>query len=275
MITILAADSYKGYSAPMQNSREEPFVSAQPIFIGRVLWPGSKEPEDTVIKMYKAATCGTANEAIGYAANALRGVKQPSKGAILLLSRRELPKFDIELDEFIDEATGFTACWATSLEQNTTPFCFVRRLPSFSEKQIKAFYKSTFCHRLVTVDHVTGNNDRHEGNFLYADDLNYLAIDQGCIGGGLHWHTMWPDMNPKNTLLLLAKNTLKPSELSKWEADAIMEHERSQTAWPGNLDQIGAALEGILESDEIKTIVEYMRNRAIGTTFVASCGNLI
>jgi len=275
MIPILAPDSYRGFSAPLGDILAGAEKAAQPIFIGRVLWPEETESEDVVIKLYETNSCGVANETIGYIANAMRGVRQPRRGGILLLSRRELPDFARDLTDFIDPSTGLAACWITSFEQNSQPFRYIRKLSSFSRRQSDAFYKSAFCVRLATVDHVTGNNYRHEGNFLYEDDLKYMAIDQGCVGGGRFWHTSWPDPNPRNELSLLAQNFLTGSQLAKRRADAIMEYEIAQSSWGGVLNQISAALPNLLGNDEIDTIIEYMRNRATGPAFAASCERLI
>jgi hypothetical protein len=271
MITILSADSYRGFSALVDSGH----LGAQPAFIGRIVWPGCDEAEDAFIKMYEANTCGTANEAIGFTANQLRGVAQPKKGAVLLLSKRELPQLGIELRNVIDAASGMAVCWATSFEQDTKPFRYLRKPSSLSEKQSNAFYKSRFCQLLATVDHVTGNNDRHEGNFLYRDDLNYLAIDQGCIGGGLYWHTMYPDNLAKNQIALLAQQHLASSHLVAWRAAAIMEYERAQTSWLDILKRISASLPGLLTTDEIDIIIEYMTHRASGPSFAVSCEKLI
>jgi hypothetical protein len=275
MITILTPDSYRGFSAQLGNTQVAAEKAAQPIFVGRVLWPGLNEPEEVVIKLYETDSCGVANEVIGYVANALRGVRQPKRGGILLLSERELPDLHRTLDNFVDKNTGLAACWITSFEQNAQPFRYIRRLSSFSRKQTDAFYKSPFCVKLVTVDHVTGNNDRHEGNFLYEDDLKYLAIDQGCVGGGKYWHKSWPDASARNELALLAQKFLHGSQLAKWQADAIMEYEKSQSGWPGILAQISLIMPSLLEKDEIETIVEYMQARTAGTAFAISCGRLI
>jgi hypothetical protein len=274
MISILTADSYRGFSSMLESS--VPVKSgAQPTFVGRVLWPGTSEPDDAVIKLYESDSCGIANEAIGFAANSMRGVKQPRYGAILLLSQRELPKLNLDLTKYIDAGTGIAACWATSLEQQTKPFRFVRRIPTFTASQISAFYKSQFCRVLTSVDHVTGNNDRHEGNFLYLDDLSYLAIDQGCVGGGAKWHASWPDPRPRNELLALVETTLSPSELSLWKAAAILDHERSQASWVSHFNVLASELTGILDEDQIETIIEYMAERANGTNYAVGCGRLL
>jgi hypothetical protein len=271
MITILSADSYRGFSAPVPTYH----AGAQPAFIGRILWPGCEEAEDAFIKLYQTTTCGTANEAIGYAANTLRGVAQPKKGAVLLLSKRELPQLDIDLKDFIDSESGLAICWATLLEQNVKPFQFMRRLSSFSEKQLSTFYRSRFCCLLAAVDHVTGNDDRHEGNFLYRDNLNYLAIDQGRVGGGLNWHTMYPDNTAINQISVLAQRNLSAAHLVKWRADAIMEYESAQPHWDSFFKKIVASLSGLLGRDEISMILAYMADRASGPKFAISCDKLI
>lgn len=271
MLTILSADAYRGFSAPYEISAQ----GAQPSFIGRILWPDSVEPEEAFIKLYQTSTCGTANEAIGYAANELRGVKQPRKGAILLLSQRELPELNIATADFVDAESGLTACWATTLEPEAKPFRFIRKLSSFSQKQAIAFYRSTFCHRLAVVDHVTGNNDRHEGNFLYLDDLDYLAIDQGCVGGGLYWHKMFPDNTAKNEIVALAQQNLVDSQLGEWRGRAMMEYQREHTRWSAFLVRLQVELFGLLADDEIESIVTYMEDRANGPNFAKSCERLI
>lgn len=275
MIPILTSDSYRGFSAHLGEFLAGAKTAAQPIFIGRVIWPGSQEAEDVVIKLYETHSCGVANEAIGYVINALRGVRQPRRGGVLLLSERELPDLHKNPGEYIDPGTGLAACWISSFEGASRPFRYLRRLSSFSRKQIDAFYSSSFCIRLTTVDHVTGNCDRHEGNFLYEDDLKYLAIDQGCIGGGKHWNTSWPDPNARNELSLLAQANLNGSRLAAWRAAAIMEYEKAQSSWTGILAEVSSALPGLLSADDIDTIIEYMKARATGATFAASCERLI
>lgn len=272
MISVLTSDSFRGFST---NLSELGLGGAQPVFIGRVLWPGEDQVSDFVIKLYESETCGIANEAIGYISNHLRGVEQPKRAAIILLSPAQLPGVDMSIDLFIDREIGLIPCWATSFEQNTKPFKFVRRLSTFSTKQAKAFYKSKFCKKLSSVDHVTGNNDRHEGNFLYIDDLKYLAIDQGCVGGGLRWHASWPDPSPKNQLIELAHNELQGSDLTAWVAEAILEHSTTQEKWPGINNQIKKSLIGLLDAEAADTIVEYMYDRAEGTTFTTGCNRLI
>jgi hypothetical protein len=74
---------------------------------------------------------------------------------------------------------------------------------------------------------------------------------------------------------LLAQRFLDGSQLAKWRADAIMEYERAQPSWDGILAQISSALPNLLSDDEIATIIEYMRNRASGPAFAASCARLI
>lgn len=275
MITILASDSYRGFSAHLGDLLAGAKTAAQPIFVGRVIWPDCDQAEDVVIKLYETSSCGVANEAIGYVANALRGVRQPRRGGVLLLSVRELPDLKKDLNSFIDPATGLAACWITSFEASSRPFRYIRRLSSFSKKQSDAFYSSQFCIRLTTVDHVTGNNDRHEGNFLYEDDLKYLAIDQGCVGGSTHWHTSWPDRHARNELSLLAQANLNGSRLAAWRAAAIMEYEKAQSVWSGILAEISSMLPGLLATGDIDLIIEYMRARATGPTFATSCERLI
>lgn len=272
MVPILTSDSYRGVSARLPDFCPK---GAQPVFIGRLLWPGEADVSDSVIKLYESDTCGIANEIIGYVANDLRGIEQPKRAAIILLSATNLAGMGIHLDPFLDKSTGLVACWATSLEQNTKPFKFIRRLSTFSGKQVKAFYKSKFCKSLSSVDHVTGNNDRHEGNFLYIDDLRYMAIDQGCVGGGLRWHATWPDPAARNELVELTHAELDGSDLAAWVADAILEHDKTQEAWSGINQRIKDNLRGVLDRDSIETIVEYMQGRAVGPTFTSSCRRLI
>ena len=102
-----------------------------------------------------------------------------------------------------------------------------------------------------------------------------MAIDQGCVGGGKYWHKSWPDANARNELALLAQKFLHGSQLAKWQADAIMEYEKSQPSWSGILAQISSIIPSLLEKDEIETIVEYMQGRTAGTAFAISCGRLI
>jgi hypothetical protein len=151
----------------------------------------------------------------------------------------------------------------------------MRHLSSFSKKQMDAFYTSAFCIRLTTVDHVTGNSDRHEGNFLYEDDLRYMAIDQGCVGGGKYWHTTWPDRNPRNQLALLAQANLQGSRLAGWRAAAMMEYEGAQSSWPGIFTDMAPMLKGLLTQDEIDVIINYMAERSTGPAFATSCERLI
>lgn len=237
-------------------------------------WPNDSQNTDAVIKLYEAHTCGTANEAIGYTANALRGINQPRRGAILLLGKEMLPDIGRDPAEFVDPASGLSACWATSYEQNAKPFHYMRRLSTFTDKQSKAFYKSRFCQLLAGVDHITGNNDRHEGNFLYIDDLKYQAIDQGAIGGGAFWHTLWPDNEARNELLLLVQQNLSASQIAAWYASAILEYQNSNSAWTAIAEEITGILTNLLTPEQIATIITYMTARAVGNRFAESCGNL-
>ena len=272
MIQVLTVDAYSGFLAFMGEGAK---AGAQPIFIGRIVWPGDGQPSDAVIKLYKIDTCGIANEAIGFAANRARGVMQPEKGAVLLLTREAMPDLGLDIEDYIDKETGVCACWATSFEQGAEPFKFIRRLSTFSQKQSDAFYKSKFCKLLAGVDYVTGNSDRHEGNFLYKDDLKYLAIDQGCVGGGLTWHKMWPDPNPRNEISILAQENLGSSHLAEWQTGAILEYEIAQQGWSKILDDIAKSLPGLLDADGISSIIDYMTGRATGSEFAVSCGRLI
>lgn len=267
---ILTVDSYSGFLARLSATK-----GAQAIFVGRVTWPGLAEPEDAIIKLYRKDTCGIANEVIGFEANLARGVSQPRHGAVLLLPKSVLPDLNLKLDEYVDAGTGICACWATSFEQGAEPFKFIRKLSSFSQKQTEAFYKSKFCKLLAGVDYVTGNNDRHEGNFLYKDDLNYLAIDQGCVGGGLAWHSMWPDPNPINELALLAQKNLTASHVANWQTEAIIEYQIAQESWRQILPGIENSLSGIIDKEHIDTIIDYMSDRANSHDFAKSCGRLV
>jgi len=273
MTLILTSDSYRGYSAPL-TAYSNAAPGAQPAFVGRLIWPGSDHPDDVVLKLYKSGTCGIANEVIGYSANIARGISQPKRSAITLLSMENLEVLGIDLSEYVDAASSLIPCWTTSFEQGAVPFKFIRRSALFSEKKAIAFYKSQFCQSLAAVDHITGNNDRHSGNYLYIDDLNYLAIDQGCVGGGLVWHKGWPDANPRNELRLSAARELTTIDMAEWSAKAIVEHHRTQGKWAEILPALRSNLDGLLDLDAIDIIVEYMEDRASGTNFATSCGSL-
>lgn len=275
MIEILGEDSYRGFSASISELGDHARPGIQPIYVGRLIWPGESVPSDVVIKLYEPATCGVANEAIGYMANAVRDVQQPKRSAILILSKDALPSFQYNIEKYIDQATGFAACWVTSLEQNAKPFSYLRRLSTFSEKQATAFYKSKFSQVLAGVDHVTGNNDRHDGNFLYIDDLKYLAIDQGNIGGSPFWHTIWPDDSARNELLLQVQKNLSNSQFAAWQANAILEYEKTRSSWNLVSDEIGQTLRNLLTDEQISTIVTFMSGRADSNQFTESCGNLL
>jgi len=272
MLPILTSDSYRGFSSDMHVLGAG---GAQPLFVGRIVWPGQKYASDAVIKLYQPETCGLANEVIGFIANKARRIAQPSNAGILLLEPRHLTGVHSSINDFQDPATGLVATWVTSLEQNTKPFSYIRRLSTFSSKQAKAFYRSLFCKALASVDHVTGNNDRHEGNFLYIDDLKYMAIDQGCVGGGLHWHMTWPDNRARNQLLDITREELSVNELSGWIAEAILEHERTQAIWAEIAEEIKSSLIGLLDDESSETIVQYMDERVSGSTYTESCGKLI
>lgn len=273
MIQILTSDAYRGFSSWLKEATPSPKDAIQVIFIGRIRWPEDHENTDAIIKIYKTNTCGVANEAIGYTANAMKGVDQPRRGAILLLDKTTLPDLGY-LNEFIDQATGLAVCWLTSYEQTAKPFRYIRRLPSFTDRQSHIFFRSQFCQRLAGVDHVTGNNDRHEGNFLYIDDLRYMAIDQGCVGGGAFWHTLWPDDNASNELLLLVKNNLTASQLSEWYASALADYHSATPLWADVIDKIGAILIDLLPQDQIQMIINYMAARSASNQFAESCGKL-
>jgi hypothetical protein len=275
MITVLNFEAYQGFLAYLGDSQHGAKTRAQPAYIGRVLWPGQMEPEEVVIKLYETHSCGIANEAIGYMVNTLCGVPQPRRGGVLLLPQTRLPDLPGKLADFIDPPSGIAACWITTFEQNTHPIRYMRKLASFSQRQSEAFYMSAFCKLLATVDHVTGNNDRHEGNVLYLDDLKYLAIDQGNVGGGIYWNRSWPDQRARNELIALTQQILQGARLAAWISSTIMLYEKSQSGWEAILAQVSTALPGLLEKEEIDTIINYMRGRATGTAFAASCGKLI
>ncbi|NHZ33932.1 hypothetical protein [Massilia rubra] len=110
---------------------------------------------------------------------------------------------------------------------------------------------------------------------MYEDDLKYLAIDQGCVGGGKYWHTSWPDPHPRNELAILAQSFLNGSQLAAWRAAALMEYGNAQSSWDAILAHVSAMLPGLLDADDIDTIVEYMRGRATGPAFATSCERLI
>lgn len=272
MLPILTSDSYRGFSNDMHALGSG---GAQPLFVGRLIWPGQKSASDVVIKIYQPETCGIANEVIGFIANKARRIAQPLNAGILLLEPRHLTGVHPLIEQFQDPMTGLVATWVTSLEQNTKPFSYIRRLSTFSPKQAKAFYRSLFCKALASVDHTTGNNDRHEGNFLYIDDLKYLAIDQGCVGGGLNWHVTWPDARARNQLLEITQGELAGSELSSWIAEAILEHERTQAIWAVLKEEIKSNLIGLLDDETSDTIVQYMDERVSGSTYTERCGKLI
>jgi hypothetical protein len=272
MIPILTSDSYRGFSNDIHDFGPG---GTQPLFVGRIIWPGQTHASDVVIKIYRPDTCGIANEVIGYVANKVRRIAQPLNAAILLLEANHLIGVHDSIEKYVDQRSGLIATWVTSLEQNTKPFSYIRRLPTFSAKQAKVFYKSLFCKSLSSVDHVTGNNDRHSGNFLYIDDLKYLAIDQGCVGGGLYWHTTWPDNRAKNQLLEITHTEFSGSELSSWTAEAILEHERTQSIWDNLKAEIECNLKNLLDDETCDTIVKYMDARITGSTYTESCGKLI
>ena len=273
-IPILTSDSYRGLSVNLAASSIDT-SGAQPVFVGRLVWPGTNRTDDYLIKLYPPTTCGIANEVIGYAANALRSIAQPKKAAILLLPPNAVSGLGFDAADFIDEKSGLIACWLTSFEQGAKPFKYIRRMPSFSKKQATAFLRSKFCIALTTVDYVTGNSDRHDGNYLYIDDLNYLAIDQGCVGGGVYWHKNYPDKFAINELVKTAQATLNSSEMAAWTSQALLEHGKTQSEWKHILPTMGLALQGILDAEAIKTIVQYMGDRATGEAFATACGHLI
>jgi hypothetical protein len=272
MVTILPSDSFRGFSAAIDQPGQA--IGDTVKFIGRVCWPGDANPTDAYVKVYRPSTCGVANEAIGYAVNTLRSVPQPRRGAVLVLSYAQASTI-VDDATFIDSEEGTALCWATALELDAKPLRYMRTLPSFSEKQLLAFIKSSFTHRLSEVDHVTGNNDRNNGNILYLDDLNYLAIDQGNIGGGLNWHTLWPDAAATNELIRLAHRTLARSDLAAWQSAVILEHQRTALKWPEYIGKIQPALQGLLDEAQAATICEYMLGRASGNGLANSCGALL
>lgn len=271
IIPVLSADSYRGTSSNLLDMGR----SAQPVFIGRVIWPGDPTPIEAIVKPYEIDTCGVANDAIGYIANAALGISQPRRAAILLLSEKQLAGLGIPSEKFFDARSGVCACWVTTYEQGANPFKYIRRASTFSERQLKAFYKSTFCRKLASVDHATGNNDRHEGNFLFIDDLHYLAIDQGCVAGGLLWHRFSPDPNPRNEIRILAQTECNASEWALWVSETLIEHERTQAAWPAISLMLAGIVAGLLEAEDFETIVEYIEGRVTGPKLAESLGRLI
>ncbi|BDB29519.1 hypothetical protein CTP10_R69340 (plasmid) [Cupriavidus sp. P-10] len=275
MISVLHADAYCGFSAWINDHDAVHATGAQPVFVGRVLWPGASEPEDTVIKLYPADSCGVANEAIGFTANAIRGVSQPARGGVILLPQGMLPTFGADLTAYVDKGAGLAVCWAATFVQNAKPFRFLRRLASFNQSQLAAFFKSKFAHVLTGVDHVTGNSDRSDANFLYLDDMKYMAIDQGSVGGGPCWHTSWPDEMALNQLNLMARRELTPSQLSSWYTSVLQEGMATQDVWPAVSERVRGDLAGLLGPAQIDTIVEYMSARASNGTLAHACGRLL
>ena len=200
---------------------------------------------------------------------------QPKYGGILLLSKEALPDFQYDVTPYVDEDSGLAVCWATSLEQNAKPFSYFRRLSSFTERQILAFYESSFSQTLVGVDHVTGNSDRHEGNFLYIDEMRYLAIDQGSVGGGAFWHTMWPDAYAQNKIFDRTKATLSKASFSKWSAKAILEVEATYQVWESLPDTLRPILRNLLNDEQISIIFEYLATRSEPGHFKNKIGKLL
>lgn len=272
MVSVLQADAYCGFSAWIHDHDAAHVSGAQPVFVARVMWPGSIEPEDAVIKLYPADSCGVANEVIGYTANAARGVAQPSRGGVLLLPRSMLPVFEGDLSVFLDPRENLAVCWVASFVQNAKPFRFLRRLASFNRCQLDAFFKSEFAHVLTSIDHVTGNSDRSDANFLYRDDMTYVAIDQGAIAGGPHWHATWPDDMAPNQLNVMARNAMTASQLSCWFASVLREGNATQAAWPSVTEQLRTNLAGLLDAEHIDTIVNYMSARASNEALAQACG---
>lgn len=272
MIPILSTDAFRGPSTLLLDMGGK---TAQPVFIGRVIWPGDSVPTDAVVKPYEAGTCGVANEAIGYIANSLLGIAQPERAAILLLTEDSIAGLGFPTEKFIDRDSGLCLSWVTTHEQGTKPFRYIRRTSTFSEKQLKAFYRSRFCRQLASVDHVTGNNDRNEGNFLYFDELHYLAIDQGCVGGGIYWHILSPDSNPKNEIRALAQSECSSSEWAIWVSETLTEHQRTQQTWAMVDSKIGEIVTDLLDADDLQTIVEYMDRRVSGSRLAESLGRLL
>lgn len=274
MISILSADSYGGFASWINGPDEGHNPGGQPIFIGRVTWPGSEEPVDTVIKLYPADSCGVANEVIGYVANAKGGIVQPPRGGVLVLPTSMLPPFAIDTQKYTQQGSGVAVCWATPFIQGAKPFRFYRRLAAFDRSRLTAFLKSKFCHMLTCVDHVTGNNDRTDANFMCLDDFKYIAIDQGSVAGGFYWHINWPEDAPKNQLFELARTELVASHFASWQADTLTQAGISNGIWPETIDLIRTNLEGILAPAEIDTIVDYMHSRATVKTLAQATGHL-
>ncbi|WP_232346244.1 hypothetical protein [Cupriavidus sp. USMAA2-4] len=270
----MTSDVYGGFASWIESADTAHAPGAQPIYVGRVTWPGTTEAEDTVIKLYPASSCGVANEVIGYIANAKRGIPQPPRGGIILLPEATLPAFALDVAKYVDKKSGFAVCWATSLVQNAKPFKFYRRLVAFDRTRLNAFLKSNFCHTLTGLDHITGNNDRSDANFMCVDDLKYLAIDQGSIGGSDHWHINWVDDNPKNQLLALARDELAVSQYAAWQAHALSESNTTRDLWPQTNSELQTNLKPLLKADQIATILEYMSGRATITTLAQATGQL-
>ncbi|SOY55777.1 hypothetical protein [Cupriavidus taiwanensis] len=275
MISVLQADAYCGFSAWISAHDEGHREGAQPVFVGRILWPGCDEAEDAVIKLYPTDSCGVANEVVGFTANAIRGVPQPAKGAVILLPQAILPAFEIDLSPYVDKGTGLAVCWVATLVQSARPFRFLRRLASFEQNQLAAFFKSKFAHMLAGVDHITGNSDRSDANFLYLDDMKYVAIDQGSVGGGPYWHSSWPDDRATNQLHLMAEREMTASQLPAWYTSVLREGLATQELWHSVSDELRQNLVGLLDSDQIETIVEYMSARSSNGTLAQACGRLL
>lgn len=274
MIEILSSDSYHGFAAELATGVPSNRVPDQIAFIGRVKWDAGSPVQAAVVKVYRHETCGVANELIGYVMNHYRGVAQPRKAAVMLLRPDQLPPMFADSTPFVNPDAAVAVCWLTSFEANARPFSTVRRPSSFSTRESTAFYCSEFCRALASVDTVTGNNDRHDGNFLYVDDLHYLAIDQGCVGGGPRWHLAWPDFNPSNEIVRAIEGELTDARRNQWYSHAILEHEQSAPQFLEGIEALKQLLPGLIGDDEIVVISEYMQKRVPAEVFSKICQRL-
>ena len=273
-MTVLSQDSYRGFSAPF-STPDGIRAGAQPSFVGRVLWPGQDQPSDVFVKLYEHDSCGVANEVVGYTANRIHSVRQPAAAAILILPKNLLPDLGVDLAAYVRPDTGLALCWVVSFEQAAKPFRYLRRLVTFTPHQLKAFIKSEFARKLAIVDSVTGNCDRHDANILVLDDLQYMAIDQGCVGGSKYWTTTWLDQNPANQLLDLVRTELGSTEFSAWRSRAILAAEAMEPKWREGAPEMRNAVAGLLADDDTDAIVDYILGRSLSTHFATSCRVLL
>jgi hypothetical protein len=274
VMTVLSQESYRGFSAPF-STPDRIRAGAQPSFVGRVLWPGQDQPSEVFVKLYEHDSCGVANEVVGYVANRIHAIRQPAAAAILILPRNLLPDLGVELAAYVQPDTDLALCWAASFERAAKPFRYLRRLGTFTANQLKAFIKSDFARKLAIVDSVTGNCDRHDANILVLDDLQYMAIDQGCVGGGKYWTTTWLDQNPANQLLDLVRTELGSTEFSSWRSRAILTAEAMGPKWNEGVAELRDAVAGLLSDDDTDAIVNYVLGRSWPTHFATSCRMLL